>query len=167
MTTNGRMVLEQTGQRLDEILQLARAAQVPESTAAFALLIDQVASLQIAIEALKAATIQPPLLDDVKGPEVLIFSVTVTVAGLTGEVQGPPIALPRGYNTLVRVRYNTGSPTGYVSFQSKGTQHTGVRSEIRNNDSISVYITNLSHIYLAADTANTVFELISSYASKA
>ena len=74
-------------------------------------------------------------------------------------VQGPDVTVPHGYAVVVRMRRHAGSPLGYVADSSANASSTN-RSVLRDNDAILLYVTNLSAIWVDADTATTVFELI-------
>jgi hypothetical protein len=156
MTTNGARLLEDARTDLNEVLTLAQVSRVPESTAGFALLLHTLDKMLALLGEIKDATIQPALLDSTEGPEV--FRVLIVTAG--DEEQGPPIEVPWGYPVLVRQRNHTGTPTGYVSFRQKGTQHTNTRLEFGNNDSIHVDVSNLNQIFLGANSDATSFELV-------
>lgn len=165
MSTNVRQLIQRAGPEVNEILRLAQETRAPAVIAAFALLLDRLGTVITRLEEVKAATIQPELLNTVKGPPVVVYTVRVATSGT--EVQGPDVAVPRGFRPLIRQRYHAGTPTGRVSFLPKGTGHTDSRMEIRNNDSFEASgISNLSQIYFDSDTAATVFEIICPYAAK-
>lgn len=116
-------------------------------------------SLVQAVESLRQAVIQPPRRSAVLGlPQILVRRVIVVTAGTP--VQGPDFTISPGYATVVRQRRHSGAPTGYVAGTRAELLNTAERSELSDNDSITVRVTNWSQLWFDADTANTAFELI-------
>ena len=91
-------------------------------------------------------------------PEGIIRRVRVTTSGTA--VQGPGVAIPNGVNTVIRQRRHTTSRNGYVALTEAEVSSTGSRSEIQNNDTVTLQVSNWSKIWFDADTNETDFELI-------
>ena len=89
---------------------------------------------------------------------VLINRMTVTTSGTP--VQGPDQEVPPGYNVVVRQRRHTGTVNGYVAFSDADTGNDVRRSVLRDNDSISFRLRNLSWLWFDSDTNATNFEII-------
>lgn len=93
-------------------------------------------------------------------PNLNTFTVRpVTLVTPGTPVQGPDVVVPHGYSVVVRMRRHAGSPNGYVADSSANAGGTN-RSILRDNDAILLNVTNLNAIWVDADTATTVFELI-------
>ena len=90
--------------------------------------------------------------------ETLIRRVRVTTAGTA--VQGPGVDVPVGFKTVIRMRRHGGTPNGYIALSEHAVSSTQTRIEMRDNDSISLNVSNWSKIWFDADNANTDFELI-------
>jgi hypothetical protein len=101
--------------------------------------------------------VEPERLDDAQY-EGLIRRVLVSTAGTA--VQGPNISVPKGFDTVIRMRRHTGTPNGYVALSEHNVSSTGMRSELQDNDSLSLKVSNWSKIWFDADSNTTAFELI-------
>jgi len=102
-------------------------------------------------------TVEPERLDDAQY-EGLIRRVLVSTSGTA--VQGPGITVPKGYATVIRMRRHSGTPNGYVALSEHNVSSTGMRSELQDNDSLSLKVSNWNKIWFDADTNTTSFELI-------
>ena len=109
------------------------------------------------LTSIDANTVEPERLDDAQY-EGLIRRVLVSTAGTA--VQGPSITVPKGFDTVIRMRRHTGTPNGYVALSEHNVSSTGMRSELQDNDSLSLKVSNWSKIWFDADTNSTAFELI-------
>ena len=107
------------------------------------------------------ATVEPPAgLRD--GPAANIQTVTVSTAGTP--VEGPDVAVPKGYVCSVRQRYHATDRTGYVGFSEQGVKLSAARIELRNQVSVDFRrVRNMSELWFDADTASTVFELVAEH----
>ena len=107
------------------------------------------------------AQIEPPAgLRD--GPAANIQTVTVSTAGTP--VEGPDVAIPRGYVCSVRQRYHASDRTGYVGFSEQGVKLSATRIELRNQVSVDFRrVRNMSELWFDADTASTIFELVAEH----
>ena len=102
-------------------------------------------------------TVEPERLPDSQY-EGLIRRVLVSTAGTA--VQGPNISVPRGYATVIRMRRHSGTVNGYVALSEHNVSSTGMRSELRDNDTLTLKVSNWSKIWFDSDTNTTSFELI-------
>ena len=115
------------------------------------------ASVEELLAQILAAVVEPPR--NVSGTEAVIRRVVVETPG--SPVPGPDITVPKGYSCVVRQRHNPGAPVGYVAFSQSEVASTQARSELQNNDSITVRVSNMNKIWFDSDTAATEFEIIS------
>jgi hypothetical protein len=90
--------------------------------------------------------------------EVIIYAVTVTVAG--EPVQGPDIPVPPGYSTTVRQRIHAGSPTGYAALSRSNVLSSVRRTHLQDGASVDLNVPNFASLWFDADAANVTFELI-------
>ena len=118
---------------------------------------DSLSEIKTLLIAVRDSNIEPIRYDDAQ-VETLIRRVRVTTAGTS--VQGPNIAVPKGFTTVVRMRRHTGTPNGYVALSEHAVSSTDTRIETQDNDSISINVSNWSKIWFDADTNTTDFELI-------
>jgi len=138
------------------------ASPNPNNTARLGQFIQLVQEQNRLLRSILAATIEPPRFS--QGPSVQFRVVQVP---LVDDVrQGPQVAVPPGYNVVVRQRHHSSTRTGYVASDEPSLANTLTRSELWNNDSIAVAVTNMSDLWFSADTANTYFELITEYAKQ-
>jgi hypothetical protein len=135
----------------------AMLMEIADNIGAFAL---EVAQSLNRIEGL----LRKPLEDerDLRGSgsraEGIIRRVRVTTAGTA--VQGPSVPIPRGVETVIRQRRHSETRNGYVALTEAEVSSTGTRSEIQNNDTVKLQVSNWSKIWFDADTSETDFELI-------
>ena len=91
-------------------------------------------------------------------PEGLARRILVATVGTA--VQGPDVAVNRGYGVVIRQRnHAAGAPTGYVGFSQGDLLNTNTRIEMLDGDSFVVRISNLKKVWFDADTADTTFEM--------
>ena len=105
------------------------------------------------------AIIAPTL--EIEGPEFQVHVITVDTASTP--VQGPNIPLLDGTRVIVRQRYHSSSPTGYVAGTQGAVSQTLQRTEIRDNDSFTVRATNTNKLWFSSDTDTTRFEILLGY----
>ena len=115
----------------------------------------------LALREVRAAVIEAPrplVSKDSYPAPVLINRITVTTSG--APQQGPDQEIPPGYNVVVRQRRHSGTVNGYVAFSDADTGNDLRRSVLRDNDSISFRLRNLSWLWFDSDTNATNFEII-------
>ena len=107
------------------------------------------------------ATVEPPAgLRD--GAAANIQTVTVSTVGTP--VEGPDVAVPRGYVCSVRQRYHATDRTGYVGFSERDVKNSLTRIELRNQVSVDFRrVRNMSELWFDSDTASTIFELVAEH----
>jgi hypothetical protein len=111
------------------------------------------------ITKLRQEHLEPPRRSTAEGiDEFLVRRVRVVTVGTP--VQGPDIAIPKGYDVVIRMRRHAGTPNGYVSGSAGAVRSTESRVELRDNDSITVRLSNMKEAWFDADTATTDFEMI-------
>jgi hypothetical protein len=114
-----------------------------------------------AVREVRDAAIEAPrplISKDTYPAPVLINRVTVTTSGVP--VQAPDQEVPPGYSVVVRQRRHSGTVNGYVAFSDAETGNDLRRSVLRDNDSISFRLRNLSWLWFDSDTNATNFEII-------
>ncbi len=113
------------------------------------------------LEGVREAVILPPGIA-MSAPPAITRVLTVVTVGTA--VRGPDVEVPLGYALLIRQRYHSGTPNGYIAFTEAEVQNTLTRTEIRDNDAIAVKrISNLDQVWGDSDTAGTAFELTIEY----
>ena len=133
-------------------------AEIADSIATFATEVrESLARIENKLISIDSNTVEPERLEDAQY-EGLIRRVLVSTAGTA--VQGPDITVPKGFDTVIRMRRHTGTPNGYVALSEHNVSSTGMRSELQDNDSLSLKVSNWSKIWFDADTNTTAFELI-------
>jgi len=118
---------------------------------------DSLSEIKNLLIAVRDSNIEPIRYDDAQ-VETLIRRVRVTTAGTT--VQGPGIDVPKGFTTVIRMRRHSGTPNGYVAMSEHAVSSTETRIEMRDNDSVSINVSNWSKLWFDADSNTTDFELI-------
>ena len=146
---------------LQEIASQGIATDTDELVIGIAMLIDEVRKLLAKTQEVIDVTVQPPLLDQ-EGPALLV--TVVTVVTVDEPVQGPDIRVPPGFLVAVRQRRHTGTPKGYVGGTAGAVLNTKTRTEWEDNDSFTIFLTNLDQLFFNSDSANTDFELIVEFA---
>ena len=118
---------------------------------------DSLSEIKTLLIAVRDSNIEPIRYDDAQ-VETLIRRVRVTTAGT--KVQGPGIDVPKGFTTVVRMRRHSGTPNGYIAMSEHAVSSTDTRIEMRDNDSVSINVSNWSKLWFDADSNTTDFELI-------
>lgn len=127
-----------------------------------------IASQNAAAQLRKIATLLEQIRDAVSYPETGPDAAEgkiyrIHVVSVNGVEAGPDMLLPhRHYPVTIRQRRHSdgNTHTGYWSFTDRDVRDTIFRSEMRDNDSYTVRVSNLNKLYFSANTANTYFELV-------
>ena len=154
----GRLIQELEEQARGVRDQFSDLLGVADAVTGFATEVrDSLSEIKTLLIAVRDSNIEPIRYEDAQ-VETLIRRVRVTTAGTA--LQGPGIDVPKGFTTVVRMRRHTGTPNGYIALSEHAVSSTDTRIEMRDNDSISINVSNWSKIWFDADTNTTDFELI-------
>ena len=115
---------------------------------------DSLSEIKTLLIAVRDSNIEPIRNEDAQ-VETLIRRERVTTASTT--VQGPDIDVPKGFTTVGRMRRHSGTPNGYVAMSQHAVSSTDTRIEMRDNDSVSINVSNWSKLWFDADSSNTDF----------
>jgi len=136
-------------ERTDEL----RAREIRENTA-----VDDGTVLN-ALRRIRLATIQAPRpTDGTAGEQFIVRRLNVATADTP--VQGPNIAVPRGFAVVVRQRNHPGSPVGYIAGSETAVASTDSRAELNDGNALTLNVSSLSQIWVSADSNDVSFELI-------
>jgi len=154
----GRLIQELEEQARGVRDQFSDLLGVADAVTGFATEVrDALTEIKTLLIAVRDSNIEPIRYDDAQ-VETLIRRVRVTTAGTS--LQGPGIAVPKGFTTVIRMRRHSGTPNGYVALSEHAVSSTDTRIEMRDNDSVSINVSNWSKLWFDADSSNTDFELI-------
>ena len=142
--TPDRLIQEMEAQARGVSEQFSDLLGVADAVTGFATEVrDALTEIKTLLIAVRDSNIEPIRYEDAQ-VETLIRRVRVTTAGTS--LQGPGITVPKGFNTVVRSEHAVSS--------------TDTRIEMRDNDSVSINVSNWSKLWFDADSNNTDFELI-------
>ena len=104
--------------------------------------------------------ISPPRYSDHQQLDQVVIRVVQVVTSGTS-VQGPDVAVPKGYTCVIRQRrHNSIDPLGRVAFSRNAIGNTVERSELGDGDALEVKISNMKEAWFDSDTDATFFEMI-------
>lgn len=133
---------------------MVQRAHIPTPATEIDLLIETNALLR----EIMLALLPPRRSDSERISEGLVRLVTVVTADTP--VQGPDVAINRGYGVVVRQRNHTvGAPLGYVAFSDGDVRNNATRIEMSDGDSFVIRVSNFNKIWFNANTAATNFEV--------
>ena len=142
--TPDRLIQEMEAQARGVSEQFSDLLGVADAVTGFATEVrDALTEIKTLLIAVRDSNIEPIRYEDAQ-VESLIRRVRVTTAGTS--LQGPGITVPKGFNTVVLSEHAVSS--------------TDTRIEMRDNDSVSINVSNWSKLWFDADSNNTDFELI-------
>ena len=118
---------------------------------------DALTEIKTLLIAVRDSNIEPIRYEDAQ-VETLIRRVRVTTAGTA--LQGPGIDVPKGFTTVIRMRRHSGTPNGYIALSEHAVSSTDTRIEMRDNDSVSINVSNWSKLWFDADSNTTDIDLI-------
>jgi len=154
----GRLIQELEEQARGVRDQFSDLLGVADAVTGFATEVrDALTEIKTLLIAVRDSNIEPIRYEDAQ-VETLIRRVRVTTAGTA--LQGPGIDVPKGFTTVIRMRRHTGTPNGYIALSEHAVSSTDTRIEMRDNDSVSINVSNWSKLWFDADSNTTDFELI-------
>jgi len=153
-----RLIQDMEAQARSVSAQFSDLLGVADAVTGFATEVrDSLSEIKELLIAVKDSNLEPLRFEDAQ-VESLIRRVRVVTAGTA--VQGPGVAVPKGFATVVRMRRHSGTPNGYIALSEHAVSSTDSRMELQDNDSVTLKVTNWSKIWFDADTGTTDFELI-------
>jgi len=154
-----RLIQDMEAQARSVSAQFSDLLGVADAVTGFATEVrDSLSEIKELLIAVKDSNLEPLRFEDAQ-VESLIRRVRVVTAG-TAVLQGPGVAVPKGFATVVRMRRHSGTPNGYIALSEHAVSSTDSRMELQDNDSVTLKVSNWSKIWFDADTGTTDFELI-------
>jgi len=147
-----------TAEPLPEELSTGKLAVVRARVIDISKLEDWQLAFLTAIREVRDAVVEPPRTN--RDTDLAVIR-TITVEASGSPVQAPDMPVPKGREVTIRMRRHSGTPNGYVAFSRSATLADFTRTELRDNDAITVkYLDNFARAWFNADTATTKFEMM-------